>query len=76
MRWEKKYPNVQMGDETASSLWYSPVIGTCFMCQSRTPWVDICFGAHLCSEECEQEVIKDLAKRTRQDAGERNSITS
>ena len=71
MRWERKYPHVKLDEETEHGLWHSPVISKCFMCDSRTSWVDLCFEAPLCSEECEKEAYNDIAKRTQQDAEDR-----
>ena len=68
MRWEHKYPRVRFGEDTDSGLLHYPSIGKCFMCQSETHWIDLCFEGRLCSEECEAEAYEDIARRTRQDA--------
>lgn len=68
MRWEQKYPEAQVDqDQVQYGVYRSGVIGTCFVCGKRTSWVDISFDAHLCSEECEQASLDDIATRT-QDA--------
>ena len=67
MRWEYKYPAVKMDEDVpAEHLWRSGVIGKCFMCYRRTSWIDLCFEAHLCSEECLQEAFIDIARRTQE----------
>ena len=75
MRWENKYPNVEMDEEVPGvGLWRSGVISKCFMCGKRTSWVDLCFEAPLCSEECEQAAFKDIARRNRQQDADFNYV--
>jgi endogenous inhibitor of DNA gyrase (YacG/DUF329 family) len=72
MKWERKYPEIQMDEEVPDRcLWRSGVISKCFMCGKRTAWVDLCFEAPLCSEECEKAAFEDIARRTEQDAEDR-----
>ena len=71
MRWEHKFPDVAVDKDTDTGLWRCPNVGKCFMCQAETNWVDLCFEAHLCSEECEQAAYEDIARRTQQDAEDR-----
>ena len=72
MRFEDKYPGAPIDHDTPDHRYRSGVIGTCFMCGQRTAWVDICFEAHLCSEECDRAALEDMCRRTKlQDAEDR-----
>ena len=71
MRWESKFPGVAVDKDTDTGLWHCPMVGKCFMCQAETSWVDLCFEAALCSQECEQAAYDDIARRTQQDAEDR-----
>jgi hypothetical protein len=63
MKYQDKYPN--------SEKWFQPPnssmmkgssefpLKPCWHCKELTNWIDICFEAHLCSEECSNAKWKE-----------------
>ena len=52
MKYSVKYPNACIDDEPEESVVLFNIEGPCWNCGEMTPWMDICFEAHICSEEC------------------------
>lgn len=38
----------------------------CFICKCPTPWVEVNFQGHLCSEECDNQAWKDFRQACRE----------
>lgn len=57
MKFDKRYPNAQPGQEIeydGAYLFKSDKSSPCWHCKELTSWIDLSFETWLCSEECEQ----------------------
>lgn len=70
MRYEEKYKSLKVGSIPEPALMRMNSSGTCWKCKSRTEWLDVGFGAYMCSEECRSGAWKDEEKKTLGDGSE------
>ena len=65
MKFKEKYPNAINGEMVESTL----LVGdsnNCIMCGKLTPFIDIDFEAHVCSDECMDKLLFDYAVHSSQ----------
>lgn len=62
MKFVDKWPNAKAGEEPDPHAGMFKTDGKatpCCMCKQRTRWVSLNWMAPLCSEECEEKLIKE-----------------
>lgn len=53
MKYNDKYPNAEkFFSPVHSTMMKGSILTPCWHCSELTDWIDYCFEAHLCSEEC------------------------
>lgn len=61
MKFERKYPNMEPGEEKDCIL-KSNVLSQCEICGDLTEFIEINYEAHFCSDECVSEMDKSAAE--------------
>lgn len=52
MIYEEKYPNAKPKDRLYDDVLLVGSLGPCAVCGRQTRFIDICWEAHICSDEC------------------------
>lgn len=60
MKFDEKFPNAVVNDEPQTCLVLFAEIVPCVQCQTPTGWVDLDFQAHICGEECLNDLIMEF----------------
>ncbi len=66
MKFDEKYPNADTKRDYGM-MWKCPTLHFCMVCSTPTQWVDLCYEAFFCSEECvdklDVQYLRDCAPR-------------
>lgn len=60
MIYEEKYPNAKPKDRLYDDVLLVGTPGPCAVCGKETRFIDICWEAHICSDECEKELCDEF----------------
>lgn len=60
MIYAEKYPNAKPKDYLDDDMLIVGTSGPCAVCGRETQFIDICWEAHICSEECEKELCDEF----------------
>lgn len=61
MRFSEKYQQAETGFQPeGENVFLGSCEEPCMHCGHPTPWVDLCFEAHLCSEECSEAAWQEF----------------
>lgn len=69
MKFSDKYPDIKPGEIISAGpdfILRSKTPDNCWNCTAQTEWIDVCFEAHVCSDECSRtqwaEYAQDIAE--------------
>ena len=62
MKFTDKYPKAVPGMEVEPNILFSDTSDNCAHCGQMTNFVDLCYEAHFCSEECIDAFDKEIFK--------------
>lgn len=62
MIYEEKYPNAQPKDCLYDDVLLVGSLGPCAVCGRQTRFIDICWEAHICSDECNNALWDEFNK--------------
>lgn len=66
MEYTKKYPTAKPLEICGDGiLLKGETEGPCTICGRLTPFVDVCYEAHICSEECMRQMDKEMTEACR-----------
>ena len=66
MEYTKKYLNAKPLEICGDGiLLKGETEGPCAVCGRMTPFVDVCYEAHICSDECMQRIDKEMTEACR-----------
>ena len=57
MKYNDKYPDAEYLDMVDQTIMKSTIKDNCYNCGELTNFIDIDFECHVCSEECEDEIL-------------------
>ena len=67
MKFVEKYPNAKPGQEVETNILFGKDADNCIHCGRMTNFIDMCYQAHFCSEECveayDNEVFKNAIRK-------------
>ena len=60
MIYEEKYPNAKPEDRLYDDVLLVGSPGPCAVCGKQTRFIDICWEAHICSDECNNALCDEF----------------
>lgn len=60
MIYEEKYPNAKPKDYLYDDVLIVGTPGPCAVCGRETRFIDICWEAHICSDECNNALCDEF----------------
>lgn len=63
MRFTEKYPNAEFLSVSFDGMLKGTTLQPCWYCGELTPFVEINYEAHICSEECLRQIDREMNER-------------
>ena len=60
MKYDQKYPNAEPFKMVDATIMCGNKADNCWHCGQMTKFIDIAFEAHICSEECDEEITNEF----------------